>query len=102
MSTFTETQHPRGQAGKFTTKAKPGAGVSLADAPDIGIRAARAASARVSAMVGAGAGDPATETTVAAYGLAVLVRDEFPRASAILTGECDEPDCHEQHVLEFQ
>src|SRR5699024_3139667 len=31
MSTFTETQHPRGQAGKFTTKAKPGAGVSLAD-----------------------------------------------------------------------
>src|SRR5699024_5362279 len=29
MSTFTESQHPRGQAGKFTTKAKAGAGVAL-------------------------------------------------------------------------
>lgn len=29
MSTFTEGLHPRGQAGKFTAKAKRGAGVSL-------------------------------------------------------------------------
>jgi len=33
MSTFTESQHPRGQAGRFTEKAKPGAGVSLAGPP---------------------------------------------------------------------
>jgi len=29
MNTFNEGQHPRGQAGKFTTKTKAGAGVSL-------------------------------------------------------------------------
>src|SRR5699024_5407637 len=29
MNTFAERQHPRGKAGKFTTKAKAGAGVAL-------------------------------------------------------------------------
>src|SRR5699024_3738123 len=29
MSIFNESQHPRGRAGKFTAKTKPGAGVSL-------------------------------------------------------------------------
>lgn len=33
MSTFNEGQHPRGQAGKFATKAKAGAGVSLGPLP---------------------------------------------------------------------
>src|SRR5699024_4337570 len=102
MSTFDEGLHPRGQAGKFTQKAKAGAGIGLADVPDAGIRAARAASERLSAMESAGAADPTATTAVAAHGLAALVRDEFPQASAILTGQCDEPDCHEQHVLEFQ
>jgi|SRR5699024_7590892 len=36
MSTFTEGQHPRGQAGKFTTKDKAGAGVSLAEPEQAG------------------------------------------------------------------
>src|SRR5699024_823241 len=36
MSTFTESQHPRGQAGKFRAKAKSGAGVSLADPQQAG------------------------------------------------------------------
>lgn len=34
MSIFTESQHPRGQAGKFTTKTKPGAGVGLSRPAD--------------------------------------------------------------------
>src|SRR5699024_4972623 len=101
MSTFDEGLHPRGQAGKFTQKAKAGAGIGLADVPDAGIRAARAASERLSAMESAGAADPTATTAVAAYGLAALVRDEFPRADHIVTGECDEPDCTEQHVLTF-
>lgn len=29
MSTFDESRHPRGRAGKFAAKTKPGAGVSL-------------------------------------------------------------------------